>query len=50
MHFHYKIKGNVDPKKVKRAIKLSQEKHCSASAHIKLSGAEVTYTYEIIDE
>ncbi|RLF89393.1 OsmC family peroxiredoxin, partial [Thermococci archaeon] len=31
-----------------RAIKLSQDKYCSASAHVKLSGADVTYSYEII--
>ncbi|WP_456396101.1 OsmC family protein [Thermococcus sp.] len=48
VHLHYKIKGSVDPKKAERAIELSQDRYCSASAHIKLSGAEVTYTYEII--
>ncbi len=49
MHIHYRIKGNVNPEKAKRAIELSQDKYCSASAHIKLSGAKVTYTFEIIE-
>ncbi|RLF87779.1 OsmC family peroxiredoxin [Thermococci archaeon] len=47
---HYRIYGNVDEKKARRAIELSQEKYCSASAHIKLSGAKVNYTLEIIPE
>jgi len=47
VHIHYKIYGDVKESSVKRAIELSQEKYCSASAHIKLSGAKVTYTYEI---
>lgn len=45
---HYRIYGDVDGEKAERAIKLSQDKYCSASAHIKLSGAEVSYSYEII--
>ncbi|HEC96259.1 MAG TPA: OsmC family peroxiredoxin [Euryarchaeota archaeon] len=47
VHIHYKIYGNVEESSVKRAIELSQEKYCSASAHIKLSGAKITYSYEI---
>ncbi|EHR78009.1 stress-inducible protein, OsmC/Ohr family [Thermococcus litoralis DSM 5473] len=50
VHIHYKIYGNVNEEKAKRAIELSQEKYCSASAHLKLSGTEVTYSYEIIRE
>lgn len=46
----YKIYGNVDEKKARRAIELSQEKYCSASAHLKLSGTDVKYTLEIIRE
>ncbi|AEH24431.1 OsmC family protein [Pyrococcus yayanosii] len=48
IHIHYRIYGNVDEDKARRAIELSQDKYCSASAHLKLSGAEVTYSYEII--
>ncbi|MCA6212959.1 MAG: putative redox protein [Thermococcaceae archaeon] len=50
VHIHYKIYGDVKEEKAKRAIELSQEKYCSASAHLKLSGTEVTYSYEIIKE
>ncbi|ANF22109.1 OsmC family protein [Thermococcus piezophilus] len=48
VHLHYRIYGNVKDEKAKRAIELSQDKYCSASAHIKLSGAKLTYSYEII--
>ncbi|WP_048147856.1 OsmC family protein [Palaeococcus ferrophilus] len=49
VHLHYRIKGNVSEEKAKRAIELSQDKYCSASAHVKLSGAEVTYSFEIVE-
>ena len=48
IHLHYKIYGDVKEEKAKRAIELSQDKYCSASAHVKLSGAEVTYSFEVI--
>ncbi|NJE04379.1 OsmC family protein [Thermococcus sp. MV11] len=48
VHLHYRIHGNVREEKAKRAIELSQDKYCSASAHMKLSGAELTYSFEII--
>ncbi|WP_456450072.1 OsmC family protein [Palaeococcus sp. (in: euryarchaeotes)] len=48
INLHYRIHGDVDEEKAERAIKLSQDKYCSASAHVKLSGADVTYSYEII--
>ena len=48
VHLHYRIYGNVREEKAKRAIELSQDKYCSASAHMKLSGTEVTYSLEII--
>ncbi|ASJ10207.1 osmotically inducible protein OsmC [Thermococcus sp. P6] len=47
VNLHYRIYGDVDEEKAERAIKLSQDKYCSASAHVKLSGAEVTYSFEI---
>ncbi|AAL81512.1 osmotically inducible protein OsmC [Pyrococcus furiosus DSM 3638] len=47
---HYKIYGKVDEKKARRAIELSQEKYCSASAHLKLGGTIVRYTLEIFDD
>ncbi|MCD6559590.1 MAG: OsmC family protein [Palaeococcus sp.] len=48
VNLHYKIYGDVDEEKAERAIKLSQDKYCSASAHVKLSGANVAYSCEII--
>ncbi|WP_297467616.1 OsmC family protein [Thermococcus sp.] len=48
VHIHYRIYGNVKEDKAKRAIELSQNKYCSASAQVKLSGAELTYSLEII--
>jgi putative redox protein len=50
VHIHYRIFGNVKEEKARRAIELSQEKYCSASAHVKLSGAELTYSLEIVGE
>ena len=50
VHLQYRIYGNVKEEKARRAIELSQDKYCSASAHLKLSGTEVTYTLEIIGE
>ncbi|WP_297497902.1 OsmC family protein [Thermococcus sp.] len=48
VHIHYRVYGNVREEKAKRAIELSQDKYCSASAHVKLSGAELTYSLEIV--
>ena len=48
VHIHYRIYGKVREDKAKRAIELSQDKYCSASAHVKLSGADLTYSLEII--
>jgi len=50
VHLHYRIYGDVKEDKARRAIELSQDKYCSASAHIKLSGAELTYSFEIVRE
>ena len=50
VHLHYKVYGDVKEDKARRAIELSQDKYCSASAHIKLSGAELTYSFEIVRE
>ncbi len=50
VHLHYRIHGRVKEEKAKRAIELSQDKYCSASAHVKLSGTELTYSFEIIQD
>ncbi|MCS7228619.1 MAG: OsmC family protein [Candidatus Kryptonium sp.] len=38
----------INPKDVEHAIELSQTKYCSVSAILKKSGAQVNYTYKII--
>lgn len=43
---HFFLKGNLDEKKVKRAIELSIGKYCSASATLNKT-AEIKYTFEI---
>ena len=47
IHLHYELKGDgLEPKKVERAVKLSEEKYCSVAATI--SGvATITHSIEI---
>ena len=49
IHQHYALEGHaLDPNRVERAIKLSQEKYCSVAATI--SGvAKLTYSFDIVD-
>lgn len=46
IHITYLLKGQLDPEKVKRAIDLSMDKYCSATAQFRPS-AEITYSFEI---
>ncbi len=47
IHLHYKVSGeNLDPKKVERAILLSEEKYCSVAATIR-GVAKITHSYEV---
>ncbi len=49
VHMHFVLRGRaLDPAKVERALKLSAEKYCSASAMIGKT-AEITHDYEVID-
>ncbi|MCU9846586.1 OsmC family protein [Defluviimonas sp. WL0024] len=49
IHMHFIVKGRgLDPKKVERAIELSVEKYCSASAMMAKT-AELTHDFEVID-
>jgi putative redox protein len=41
---HFKIKGQVDPEKAERAVKLSMEKYCSVS---KILGKTARITYKV---
>ena len=46
---HYTVTGRgLDPKKVERAVQLSAEKYCSASAIIGKT-AEITHTITLVD-
>ncbi len=49
VHIIYRIWGNIAEEKLKKAIELSQETYCSASAMFKKT-AEVTYEYKINEE
>lgn len=48
MHLHYTLKGDLNPKKVERAIQLSEEKYCSVINTLKNQVA-ITNDYEIIE-
>ncbi|MBC8264958.1 MAG: OsmC family protein [Anaerolineales bacterium] len=47
IHLHYVVSGHdLDPKKVERAITLSQEKYCSVAATIR-GVTEITHSFEV---
>ncbi|MBI3716114.1 MAG: OsmC family protein [Betaproteobacteria bacterium] len=49
IHFHFIVTGRgLAPEKVERAIKLSAEKYCSATAMMAKT-AEVTHDFKLID-
>jgi putative redox protein len=48
IHLKYIIKGAVNPKKVERAIQLSEDKYCSVLATLRPS-MEISSEFEIID-
>lgn len=49
IHFHFVVTGkNLNPAKVERAIKLSAEVYCSASAMMAKT-AKVTHDFEIVE-
>ncbi|OWY21567.1 OsmC family peroxiredoxin [Sphingobacteriales bacterium UPWRP_1] len=47
IHIHYQLKGSLPPDKVQRAIQLSMDKYCSASAMLAKT-AHITHSFEII--
>jgi putative redox protein len=47
VHLHYKAKGSLSPKKLERAIQLSEEKYCSVTNTLK-SSVKITSDYEVI--
>lgn len=46
INIHFIFKGNLDKTKVEKAIALSMEKYCSATAQLA-SSAEITHSFEI---
>ncbi|MEE8365128.1 MAG: OsmC family protein [Gammaproteobacteria bacterium] len=49
IHAHFVITGNsLDSTKVEKAVNLSAEKYCSASAMLNKT-AKITYDFEIVD-
>lgn len=46
MHLTYKVRGDVDEEKLRRAIELSEEKYCSVLATLR-GNVELSHTYEI---
>lgn len=47
IHLHYRLVGtDLDPKKVQRAIELSEEKYCSVAATVR-GVANLTHSFEI---
>lgn len=49
IHMHFVVKGRgLAPSKVERAVKLSLEKYCSASAMLA-KAATITHDFELVD-
>ena len=48
INIHFIFKGKLDTNKVQKAIALSMDKYCSATAQLACS-AEITHTFEIIE-
>ncbi len=46
IHLKFILEGDLDPKKVERALELSINKYCSVSKALE-KGSEISYDYEI---
>ena len=46
IHAHFILQGDIDPKKVERAVRLSMEKYCSVGFILSKS-CEITWSYEV---
>ncbi|MFY0684940.1 MAG: OsmC family protein [Balneola sp.] len=47
IHLHFKLSGDLDEKKVKRALDLSITKYCSVSKALE-KGSEISYDFELV--
>jgi putative redox protein len=49
IHIHYQAVGTgIDPEKVGKAIRISEEKYCSVHATLK-DAVEITHDYEVVE-
>jgi putative redox protein len=48
IHLHYKVKGSLSPKKLERAIQLSEDKYCSVVNTLK-KAVPITSDYELVE-
>lgn len=46
IHAHYRLDGDLDPEKVRRAVELSLEKYCSVAKIIEKT-APITYSFSV---
>ena len=49
IHLHFKLSGNLEEDKVKRAVDLSMTKYCSVTKTLEKT-AKITYSFEIIND
>jgi putative redox protein len=47
IHVHFLLRGNLDEKKVKRAVDLSMKTYCSVTKTLEKT-AKITYSFEIV--
>src|SRR5689334_10328504 len=47
VHAHFKLYGNLDEDKVKKAVSLSVDKYCSVAKTLEKS-AKISYSFEIV--
>ena len=48
INIHFKFKGNIQKDKAQKAIEMSMEKYCSATAQFS-SSAEITSSFEVLE-
>lgn len=48
IHLHYRLKGPLDPNKVARAIRLSEDKYCSVVNTLK-PAVKITSDFELVE-
>jgi putative redox protein len=47
VNIHYRLKGDLDPKRTEKAISLSVDKYCSVSRILEKT-AKISWSYEIV--